>query len=198
MQAEFRQEHLDFARTLAEVLLERFEDRKAGGFFFVSHDHEPLIHRPKTGHDGATPSGNGVAAHALQRLGHLVGERRYLEAAERTMRLFYPALSQSPIAHTTLATALEEALRPPRILLLRGARNAAEAWRSHLDRTYRPDLMLFVLSGEMQGLAAPLESQRPEPGAPVSAWLCSGVTCQPPVFDLAELEQALASESPLS
>ena len=53
--------------------LARFEDRDAGGFFFTAHDHEVLIHRPKTGHDNATPAGNGVAAFALQRLGHLLG-----------------------------------------------------------------------------------------------------------------------------
>jgi uncharacterized protein YyaL (SSP411 family) len=192
-QAELRDEDLDFAHALAEGLLDRFEDRKAGGFYFVSHDHEQLIHRPKTGHDGATPSGNAVAAYALQRLGHLVGEPRYLAAAERTIRLFLPGLRQSPIAHTSLATALEEALRPPRILLLRGPRDDVETWRSQLDRTYRPDLMVFMLGSETHGLASALQEQPANPSSSVSAWLCSGVTCEPPVFELAELEQALAS-----
>ncbi|MGH8679144.1 MAG: thioredoxin domain-containing protein, partial [Burkholderiales bacterium] len=45
LQAEFRSSDLEFARELADALLERFEDREAGGFFFVSHDHEPLILR---------------------------------------------------------------------------------------------------------------------------------------------------------
>jgi uncharacterized protein YyaL (SSP411 family) len=64
MQAEFRAEDLGFAIELADALLNRFEDRDAGGFFFTAHDHEVLIHRPKTGHDNATPAGNGVAAFA--------------------------------------------------------------------------------------------------------------------------------------
>jgi uncharacterized protein YyaL (SSP411 family) len=83
MQAEFRAEDLGFAIELADALLNRFEDSDAGGFFFTAHDHEVLIHRPKTGHDNATPAGNGVAAFALQRLGHLLGETRYLAAAEK-------------------------------------------------------------------------------------------------------------------
>lgn len=88
LQADFRQTDLDFAITLADVLLTRFEDKTSGGFFFTSHDHETLIHRPKTGHDGAIPAGNGIAATTLQRLGHLLNEQRYLEAAERTLNVF--------------------------------------------------------------------------------------------------------------
>src|SRR5688572_29294281 len=38
MQTEFRSEDLAWARALADTLLEKFEDREAGGFFFVSHD----------------------------------------------------------------------------------------------------------------------------------------------------------------
>jgi uncharacterized protein YyaL (SSP411 family) len=88
LQAQLRSEDLDFAVRLADALLERFEDREAGGFFFTSHDHEALILRTKPGHDHATPSGNGVAALSLQRMGHLLGEPRYLACAERprTMR----------------------------------------------------------------------------------------------------------------
>jgi len=58
------------------VLLNQFEDKEVGGFFFVSHDHEKLIHRPKPVHDSAILSGNGVAASVLQRFGHLLGEFR--------------------------------------------------------------------------------------------------------------------------
>ena len=120
MQADFRRDDLDFAVALADALLSQFEDRERGGFFFTSHDHEPLILRPKPGLDNATPSGNGVAALALQRLGHLVGEPRYLEAAERTLRLFYPQLARHPSGFSTLCMALAEHCDPPTVVVLRG------------------------------------------------------------------------------
>ncbi|HEY5720059.1 MAG TPA: thioredoxin domain-containing protein, partial [Gammaproteobacteria bacterium] len=78
LQAAWRREHLDFAIALAEALLARFEDPAGGGFFFTASDHEALITRPKPFGDDATPTGNGVAARALGRLGHLLGEPRYL------------------------------------------------------------------------------------------------------------------------
>jgi uncharacterized protein len=88
MQSSFRPQDLAWAVELADTLLARFEDKAQGGFFFTAHDHEPLIHRPKPGHDNATPAGNGIAAQALATLGHWLGEPRYLAAAERTVRAF--------------------------------------------------------------------------------------------------------------
>ena len=92
-----------------------FEDREAGGFFFTAHDHETLIQRPKIAHDTALPSGNGIAVLALQRLGNLVGEARYLGAARRAVQAFGAQLAQQPGGCATLIMALEAELsvNPP-------------------------------------------------------------------------------------
>jgi uncharacterized protein YyaL (SSP411 family) len=190
MQHEFREEDLRFAREIADIVLERFEDRAAGGFFFVSHDHETLIHRAKPGHDNATPSGNGVAAFALQRLGHLIGETRYLEAAERALKLFYASLERQPSGFVSLLTALDEHLAPPQTVILRGGRDAISAWQSTLARTYRPGTVVIGIPAGATGLPATLDKA---PGAGVNAWVCRGVTCLPPVGDLAGLERTLAA-----
>ncbi len=152
MQAEFRQTDLDFAVALADVLLEQFEDKQAGGFFFTSHDHEKLIHRPKPAHDNATPSGNGVAAYALQRLGHLLGEFRYLQAAERcfgvVLSCHYPAM---PSSCCSLLVALEQSLSPPQIVILRGQTDALAEWKNAL-RCISPYTLVFALPLELVGL----------------------------------------------
>jgi uncharacterized protein YyaL (SSP411 family) len=102
MQTRFRARDWTLAREIADALLERFEDWQRGGFWFTSHDHERLFHRTKPGHDNATPAGNGVAACALISLGHLAGEPRYVDAAERTLRLFAPMLAEQPGGSSTL------------------------------------------------------------------------------------------------
>ena len=86
MQARWRGEDLAFARALADTLLQRFEDRERGGFWFTAEGAETPLYRPKGFADEAMPAGNGVAAAALARLGWLAGETRYLDAAERTLR----------------------------------------------------------------------------------------------------------------
>jgi uncharacterized protein YyaL (SSP411 family) len=194
MQAEFRSGDLDFAREIAELLLAKFEDREAGGFFFVAHDHEKLIHRAKPGHDNATPSGNGVAAAALQRLGHLIGEPRYLEAAERALKLYYPAMERQASGFVSLATALDEYLEPPQTVVLRGDRGAMAAWQHALARAYRPNTLVIALPGDAGNLPPALAKPAPaETG--VNAWVCRGVSCLPAIGDLAELERVLAGHA---
>jgi hypothetical protein len=190
MQCEFRKDDLAFARDLAELLLEHFEDRAAGGFFFVSHDHEKLIHRAKPGHDNATPAGNGIAAFALQRLGHLIGEARYLEAAERALKLFYAQLERQPGGFVSLATALDEHLVPPQTVVLRGDAGAMAGWQRALAARYRPDTLVVAIPAGQPGLPPVLDKAASAQG--VNAWVCRGVTCLPPISDLADLERTLS------
>jgi uncharacterized protein YyaL (SSP411 family) len=179
VQADFRPEDLAFARTLADVLLERFADPAAGGFFFTSHDHEQLIHRPKPGHDNATPSGNGVAAFALNRLGHVVGEPRYIDAARACVAAFYPAMRDYPGGFATAAMALEELLAPPTVVALRGPLPRMRPWLRDLQREYRPQALVLGVDSVLHDLPAALD----KPSAPgrVNAYVCRGVTCLEPV-----------------
>jgi uncharacterized protein YyaL (SSP411 family) len=191
MQTEFRADDLAFACALANRLLDQFEDREHGGFFFTSHDHEKLIHRAKPGHDNATPSGNGVAAFALQRLGHVIGEPRYVDAAERALSLFYAAMQRQPSAFVSLLSALEEALAPPRVVVLRGDTHALRDWQRALAARYRPDTVTVTLPGELADLPPVLA--KPTPIAGVNAWLCQGVSCLPPLENLGTIERLLDS-----
>jgi uncharacterized protein YyaL (SSP411 family) len=188
MQAGFERADLTFACELADVLLDQFEDRSAGGFFFTSHDHERLIVRTKPGHDSATPSGNGRAALALVRLGHLIGEPRYLAAAQRTLELFHPQMTEYPGGFATLYAALMEQVQPPSIVILRGEAAAAAPWAQRLARRYAPHELTVGLAAQESGLPDALAKPL-LPG--VNAWVCRGVSCLPPIADAGELERVL-------
>ena len=183
LQAGYRETDMAWTCELADALLAHFEDPEQGGFFFTSHDHEALITRPKPGYDNATPSGNGVAAFALQRLGHVLGEARYLDASARCLNLFHAHLVQQPIAYPTLLAVLDEALQPPRVILLRGPQAALSEWVAALASKLGARDLLLVLPN---GLRLPDTMAKPEAMHPV-AWVCSGTACQPPLTDLAAL-----------
>jgi len=188
LQARFSHAELEFAEELAEVLLDQFEDREAGGFYFTASDHERLIHRPKPGHDNATPSGSAVAAWSLGRLAMLTGEDRYARAAERTLELYFPTMRDYPAGFGTMALALDEAIVPPALLVLRGEPGALADWSAQLAREFLPDAQLVGIPNGVSGLPPALDKpQRPEP---VNGWLCRGVTCLAPISDLARLRQA--------
>jgi uncharacterized protein YyaL (SSP411 family) len=138
LQADFDAADLQWAREVGDALLERFHDGKAGGFFFTAHDHESLIQRPKPGPDHATPSGNGVAAWALNRLSFLTGDTRYADAAADTVALFWPQLERQPSAFGSLLAALEELLEPPSTVIVRAApATGLRPWRCS-SRPARP------------------------------------------------------------
>ncbi len=194
LQCEYRQEDLEFAEELAEVLLEQFEDREAGGFFFTARDHERLVHRPKPGHDSALPSGNGVAAWVLGRLAALTGEDRYASAAERTLELFYPSMRDYPAGFGMLGIALAEAVTPPAVLVLRGQAGGIGAWSESLARQYVPDLTVLAIPDGAAGLPPALDKPRRE--APVTGWLCRGAVCFEPSSDLDSLKRSMIAPHP--
>ncbi len=133
---------------LVDVMLEHFTDHEAGGFFFTADDHESLILRPKTFSDDATPAGNGVAARVLIRLGYLLGETGYIDAAEATLRSARAAIERYPHGHGTLLMALEEFTSPPWILVLRGDSDELDVWRSEVDKLYDPHRMIVAVPAD--------------------------------------------------
>ncbi|HSD82820.1 MAG TPA: thioredoxin domain-containing protein, partial [Anaerolineae bacterium] len=188
LQADFRAADLEFARDLAEALLDRFQDQEHGGFFFTSHDHEQLIQRPKSAHDNATPSGNGIAAHALQRLGHVLGEARYLAAAENTLRAFADTMQRNPASCPSLVLALSEYLVPPSVVVLRGPQPEIVQWKGTLDHQFLPETIVMALPDSASGLPQTLD--RPLKNH-VNAWLCRGVECLPAIESLDVLLERL-------
>ena len=186
LQTRWHTEHLKFAVQLADGLLERFEDREHGGFWFTSHDHETLLHRSKPLADEAVPSGNGVAAFALARLGYLLVETRYLDAAERTLRAGWRGMQEVPHGHCSLLNALDEYLQPPELIIVRGDLAEAGAWAATLGATYNPRRMVFAIPGDAADLPAALSSKAAAP-AGVRAYVCHGTVCESPVTDLEAL-----------
>jgi uncharacterized protein YyaL (SSP411 family) len=96
---------LGFAKSIADTLLDRFEDPVDGGFFVNHHGAAPLLHRPKIGIDATTPSGNGTAALALVALGRQLDDARCSAAAERCVHLFSADILRDPAGHPRLLRA---------------------------------------------------------------------------------------------
>jgi len=182
---------LEFAIALADAMLEHFEDREHGGFFFTANDHERLIHRPKPMTDDSTPSGNGVAATVLGRLGHLLGETRYLRAAERVLHAAREGLERFPHAHTALLVALEEHLEPPEIVIIRGEPDALESWRARANAGYAPRRVVMAIPNDATDLPALLAERAPR-DTPV-AYVCEGHVCDAPVTEFTAFHARLAA-----
>jgi uncharacterized protein YyaL (SSP411 family) len=126
------------------------------------------------------PSGNGVAARALGRLGHLLGEPRYLAAAGRVLRAAGALLEQAPSAHSGLLLALAEHHAPPAQVVVR---------TDATDVACPTDALGFVIptgENDLPGALATMAAR----GA-YTAFLCRGTACSAPLASPEALNAAL-------
>jgi uncharacterized protein YyaL (SSP411 family) len=185
LQVRWREDDVRWLREVLDAMLQHFEDRELGGFYFTSDDHETLIHRSKSFSDDAIPAGNGIAAGVLIRAGYLLGETRWLEAAERTLRAAWLAMNRYPHGHMSLLEALDEYLHPPEIVIVREHSAERRSWQRELGRLYAPRRLVFTIPADAQGLDPALADKKA--GASTRAYLCRGSSCSPPVESLPDL-----------
>ena len=189
LQTRWRDSDFAFLVELIEVMLAKFQDDSGGGFYFTASDHERLIHRGKDFADDSLPSGNAIAVSVLCRLGYLLAEMRYLEAAERGLQAGWHSMLQAPLGHLTLIDALQGFLHSTQIVIVRGSDPALSHWHAALARLYAPQRMIFAIPDDAAELPAALAAKRPM-GRTV-AYVCTGMTCSPPLEDLGALIRSL-------
>lgn len=185
LQMHWRTRDLRFAISLAQTLLDHFEDKQSGGFFFTADDHEALMYRSKSFADEALPAGNAIAAQALTRLGLLLGETRYLDAAARTLRASGRALEQHPQAHASMLIALDEYLNPPEIVIIRGEEEEIVRWQASIEALYAPKRLVFAIPAHEPDLPEAIASK--QAASHTLAYICRGSVCSEPIRSLAGL-----------
>lgn len=188
LQMRWRTADLHWAQAIADTLLAHFEDAEAGGFHFTADDHESLLTRPKPLGDESTPAGNGIAAHALLHLGWLLGEPRYLTAAENTLAMAGDAMRRFPLAHASLLSALADYRAPPPLVVLRGGHETFDEWRQRA-RITDARAAVYPIPTDTGNLPPGL-SNKPAEDGPV-AYLCRGTTCSAPIRGPDALADAL-------
>ena len=189
LECRWRDGELEFATELADVLLDHFQDETNGGFFFTADDHERLIHRPKPITDDALPAGNGIAAYALAKLGHLLGEQRYLRAAEQTIRAGWNMAEQYPHACNALLLAVEAYLYPPQTIIIRGPKEALPRWRDRAHAHYAPHRVAIGIPDDSTDLPGLLAERKPR--LSVTCYVCAGHHCEAPIDSFEAFEAAL-------
>ena len=186
LQYEWNHHDYQWALQIADTLLDFFEDKETGGFFFTSHDHEKLIQRSKVFADDAMPSGNGIAAQSLQILGLLSGDTRYLDAAENTLKAAQKAMQEHAISHCSLLQAQHNFLNPPSLIILRGTKDKMHDWQNIIRQHYAPDLYCFALPEDTE-LDKNLALKKLQ--GDVCAYICTGMSCSAAITEQDEFEQ---------
>ncbi len=187
-EASLESKHLDFAMELAETMLAKFYDSENGGFWQSAVDSKDLILRVKDDYDGAEPSGNSVAVLSLLKLGAITGQKKFAEAAEKTLHLFAQRLQNFPQAVPFLLHALDFSLEEPRRVVIVGDKNFTNFHELLLaaHAVYQPNKIVSGNVGAVEAFAKTLPAKNE-----ATVYLCTGNSCQPPTSDAAKVKEAL-------
>ena len=166
-------------------MLNRFSGHRSGRLYYTAGDHEALITRASDLHDSATPSGNGMAATALVRLGRLLDKQAYVATARRIVDSATETMQNSPLAAGQMLVALDMLTGPFSEFVVVGGKEPASRERvlTHLRSSYAPNKVLAVRPSASDHAVPdldPLFVDRPIEEH-VTLYVCERSACQAPI-----------------
>ena len=189
---------LECAGQLADAILEQFAAPN-GALYDTPGGQSDLIMRTSELFDSAEPSGPAAAILGLLRLGRLLGNRDWEQAARRALAAVSGPAAAQPTATPLLAVAADLAGHPPVEVVLAGEWEHTGPLRRELARHYLPDAVVVHL----QPAAAawwqrrhPAVAAMAEAGPGARAYVCRDFTCDLPAGTATELARQLAAIAP--
>jgi len=192
LQIKWDRKYLSFATELADVLLLHFQDKDNGGFYFTADNQQKVIFRPKQYMDDSIPSGNAIAAIALQHLGYLLSEDKYLLAAEKTLKAGWANTKQHPGAHAGMLLLLENYLQPEKIIIIRSHNSDISDWQKVIDSANLLNKSVFVIPADADDLPTALENKKS--ADKTIAYVCQGHQCLPAISNIKEFSDVMSND----
>ena len=144
---------------------------------------EVLIARLKNAADEAIPSANAIAILSILKLGHLTGNKHYLDVGARSVNAFKCRIDKNPAAHTGILAAADFMESSITEVIFTGALESStfEDMRDALHQDYRPNKVVAWNNNSQTSELIPLLSGKfTIDGLPV-AYVCEEETCHSPV-----------------
>jgi len=193
-EATFSVEYLKLALDLNRDMLKYFYDEKNGGFYLYGSDSEELIHRPKDVYDGATPSGNSVAALNLLRLSRLTGDSGLEDKAYGQLKAFGGMIESYPTGYTHMLMSLLFINGKASEIVLVGDRKdeSAERMLRLANKSFLPfTVTVFkdkeAVDSDIAGIA-PYTAEQVTIDDKTAAYICENFSCRAPVTEVEEFK----------
>lgn len=182
------------ASDLAETILNRFQDKNDGALYDTPEGYEPLIARPRTILDQATPSGGSVAARVLTTLYKYTEDKKLRDAAEKGIKSLGILIEQQPISMCGWLIALSCFLSPSVEVAVVGDLSSEDCQKilSVIQEPYRPNVYVAVQSSkEDYSEKISLLKDRPPVEGKTIAYPCKNNMCLRPTTDPETLKEIL-------
>jgi uncharacterized protein len=189
------------AMQLCRETQELFADEERGGWFVTSHEHESLLARESSGHDGAEPAGASVALMNALRLAAYTDDKYWRQVADTALARCLPLVEEQPLSMGEALLAVDFAAGPVQEIVLTCKTDETPLLRPFikvLRQTFCPRRL--VIAGDPDAspwreLATqiPWSRNKPAHARQATAYVCRSGQCELPAADPAQFAQQLAS-----
>ena len=183
---EYNQDYYDVCKRVCDDLINDFEDKEKGGFFFTSNRHEQLFHRPKSIGDDSVPSGLVYATDTLFYMGYISGNQNYIEVAERALIYIYKSIDENLTSNVSAINLLNEDKLEKEIIIVRTNK---ETWKKVTEFKEYYDKCIIFIDKKVDNLPGQLELKKCH--GEFTSYHCKGMTCQEPKKTLEDFKEAL-------
>ncbi|MET0515600.1 MAG: aldo/keto reductase, partial [Nitrospiraceae bacterium] len=185
--------YLKDAVRLAERMVTDFRDDATDGFFTTARTHEPLLIRSREGPDGATPSGNAVAASVLARLASHMDRREWLDRSAASIRAYGRQIARHPRAFAKSLAVVDFLINGPVELALVGRAGdpRLDGLRAEVRRHYLPNRICAWRDPTDAETDHPLLKGKNLVNGKAALYVCRNFACLRPVTVPAEIEAVL-------
>jgi len=186
-QATFSGRWLREAIRLTDIMVEVFWDESAGMFYDTGRRHQALFVRPRTTHDGATPSGSSAAAMVLTKVSRLTGKQRLEQIVKKSLQSVRETMSRYPLGFGNWLCALDFHLSVPQEIIIVGSKedpSMVDLLRV-LFNTWLPNKVVAASDPDDTAPVADLvlfENRRMINNQP-TVYVCERYSCRTPVND---------------
>ena len=181
-----------FLIQLVDKVLNDFQDKKNGGFYFSSINQKDLIYRPKSFMDESMPSGNSIMTSVLLEMYELTGEKKYLEAMDNTFKAASDSIERSNVSHCSLYMSSNTSLTSKRVIIIKCDKNDSHSYKNEIYKMegFR-DCIYFLNCDEN----SPIESINIKKCfGKFTAYICENNVCSEPIKDFNSLQKRLLNE----
>ena len=200
--------YFNFARSIADRMIEGFFDPTSGGFFDTEQGADPSVKklgvldaRRKPFQDSPTPAGNSVAAIALSRLYGYTNLLRYQQQAEQTLEVLAGVAGQYGLFAATYGIAAVHFSRPHMQIVILGEGPGADRLQQTATATFALNKAVIRLerSAAVSANLPPALAETIPNVTLVSddavAIVCTEFSCLAPISDPEELRKVAGPQS---
>ena len=190
LKIDWNEKDFSFLESLTDTLLDSFQDKENGGFYYTSDTHEELIYRPKSYMDESLPSGNSIATEVLSELYELTGNNKYIKAVDKSISSAADSINRSKFSHCSLYLAAPNIKISKKLIIIRCELEKMDEYKKNIYAlNAMNDNIYFIANSEnvtIKGIKDKINQGR------FTAYVCQNNTCSEPIKDYDSLHAIIS------